>query len=94
MYEIIGVRTKASDDQSHRHIDVVGYRSPHITEAIMVSPDRIIQRLAFDEKFCVDVEGEKADVSASTCEVCGFEPYLKTSKDTKGRNRILELPEK
>ncbi|MCA1830861.1 MAG: hypothetical protein ABR552_10495 [Actinomycetota bacterium] len=93
MFELIAVRTVASDDLTHEHIELVGYQSGHMPgEPIMIPPSRVIQRMAFAEKFWVDVNGEKADVSAAPCQVCGFEPQLKTSLDEPGDQKLLQLP--
>lgn len=92
MYQITKVRTEPSPDGSHLHIGLVGYSSAHIVEVITVPPARVLQQIALGESFSLDLNGEKADVSAGACEVCGFEPYLKTSADTPGDNKILSLP--
>lgn len=93
MYEIVAIRTVASDDQSHEHIALVGYRSPHMPdEAIMIPIPRVASRMALGEKFAVG--DDKAEVSAGKCTVCGHEPYLKTAKDTKDHALLLDLPRK
>jgi hypothetical protein len=94
-YEIKAVRLESSDDDSHMHIELVGYLSPHLeTEVILIPIPRAIQKMAFAEKFHVMVNGEPAEVKAGKCHVCGFEPYLVTSADTGEVNYIEELPQK
>lgn len=95
MYEIVAIRTHASDDRSHEHIALVGYRSPHMPdEAIMIAIPRVVSRIALGEAFGVTVGDDKAEVSAGTCASCGHEPYLKTAKDTADRALLLTLPRK
>jgi hypothetical protein len=94
-YEIKSVRLEPSDDESHSHIVLIGYHSTHLEgEEILISIPRAIQKMAFAEKFHVNVNGEPAEVKAGKCHVCGFEPYLVTSADTEGVNQIEELPRK
>lgn len=94
MFEIRTVRTVASEDLSHRHIDLVGVWSIHIQyEPIMVEIPRLLQRMAQGEEFFVTVDGHQAKVVEAKCEVCGHAPYLKTEKDPQGGNRIVDLPE-
>jgi hypothetical protein len=94
-YEIKAVRLTPSDDDSHLHIELIGYLSMHLeTEEILISVPRAIQKMAFAEKFHVMVNGEPAEVKAGKCHVCGFEPYLVTSADTEDINYIEELPQK
>ena len=88
MYEIVAIRLVSSDDGTHSHLELVGYASSHMPgEAIMIPPARVLQRQAMGEKFWVDVNGEKTDVTAGACSTCGFEPQLKP-------DALLELPEK
>lgn len=92
-YEIIAVRTEMSDDLSHEHVELVGYASPHIVgEAIMIPVPRLIQRLAFGDKFFMSVNGEQAEITAAKCPTCGHEPGLKTSADKAGTQHLLALP--
>lgn len=93
MYEIVAVRRVPSDDESHMHIGLVGYMSSHLPEEpIMISPARVIQRIAFGDTFSVLVDGEPAEVQAGACAECGLEPYLKTAKDSSSRRHIEGLP--
>lgn len=93
MYEIVAIRAVLSDDGTHPHIELVGYLSPHTPgEPITIPVPRVTSRIAFGEKFFVTADGERAEVSAGKCEVCGHEPHLKTAADSDGRNRLLELP--
>ena len=93
MFELTAIRLVWSDDMSHQHIDVVGYNSLHMPgEAIMIPPLRVIQRTMLGEKFWVDVNGEKAEVSGAPCPVCGFEPQLKTSLDSPDDQKLFRLP--
>lgn len=93
-YPLKSVRTVEAEDGSHRHIDLVGYLSPHTPyEPVMVPVLRILEKMALDEDFFVERDGERIPVKAAKCEVCGHEPYLKTEKDPPNGNLILELPE-
>lgn len=95
MYELGAVRTVLSDDESHFHIDVVGYRSPHIQEeVIFIDIPRVLRRIAMSEFFYVQVGDDRAEVSAGKCPDCGFEPYLKTTADSPGDQKIISLPAK
>ena len=92
-YEISSVRLTPSDDQSHLHVELIGYDSPHTPgEPIMIGIRRALEKMAFDEKFHITVDGEHADVTEGKCFVCGFAPYLVTSKDDANNNRLLDLP--
>ena len=92
MYELTTIRTVLSEDGTHDHIEFVGYASTHMPgEPITISPARVIQKMALGEKFWVDVNGEKAEVQAAACEMCGFEPQLKTTADTPGDNKLFRL---
>ena len=94
-YEIKSVRLAPSDDDSHLHIDLIGYDSPHVEgEEIMIPIARALQKMAFSEKFHVMVNGEPAEVKQGKCQTCGIEPYLVTTADTPEFNRIEELPQK
>ena len=95
MYEIKAIRTTPSDDQSHAHVDLVGYYSPHLeNELVMIAIPRLLQKMAFGEKFAVQAGDEHAEITESTCPVCGFAPQLKTSADTSSDQKLLDLPEK
>ncbi|MGZ4211225.1 MAG: hypothetical protein ACXVQX_11600 [Actinomycetota bacterium] len=94
-YEITAVRLEPSDDDSHMHIELIGYQSPHVGgEEIMIPIPRALQKMAFTEKFHVMVDGQPAEVKAGKCATCGFEPYLLTSADVGELNQIEELPQK
>ena len=94
-YEITAVRLTPSDDESHLHIELIGYLSPHVeNEDIMISIPRAIQKMAFTEKFHVTVDGEPSEVKQGKCATCGFEPYLVTAADHGELNHIEELPQK
>ena len=94
-YEITAVRLAPTDDESHAHIELIGYRSTHIEgEEIMIPLARALQKMAFTEKFHVMVNGEPAEVKAGKCATCGFEPYLVTTADHDEINQIEELPQK
>jgi len=92
-YKITAVRTELSDDASHEHVDLVGYESPHTPgEPILVPISSIATKIAFGESYYVEVDGERADVQVAKCDLCGFDPHLKTSKDSGDRRALLELP--
>ena len=94
-YEIKSVRLAPSDDDSHLHIELIGYASPHVEgEEIMIDIQRALQKMAFAEKFHVMVNGESAEVKQGKCQMCGIEPYLVTTADTPEFNQIEELPQK
>lgn len=91
-YEITAVRTEWSDDATHEHVDLVGYESAHTPgEPIMVPISRIATQIAFGETYFVTVDGERGEVSVAKCDICGYEPHLKTSKDSAERRPLLEL---
>jgi hypothetical protein len=93
VFEIIAVRTKPSDDQTHEHVELVGYASTHMVgETIYIPIERVFGRQAFGERFAVVVDGAPADVAPSKCPVCGHEPYIKTTADTGTEQKLLELP--
>jgi hypothetical protein len=93
-YEISAVRLIPSDDQSHFHVELVGYLSLHTPdEPITIDIPRVLQKMAFDEKFHITWNGEPAEVTAGKCPVCGFEPHLKTSADPPDRTVLLDLPQ-
>ena len=94
-YEIKSVRLVPWVDDSHLHIELIGYSSPHVEgEEIMIDIPRALQKMAFDEKFHVVVDGESVGVQRGTCATCGFEPYLVTHADKPDFNQIEELPQK
>lgn len=89
MYEIAAVRIERSADQSHEHVVLIGYNSPHIEgEQILIPIARVLQRQALGETFYLKVDGEMADISASSCDICG----QATLAATKGS--LLDLPRK
>lgn len=94
MPEIVCVRTVLADDGAHEHVDLVGYMSPHIPgEPILIPPRRIQQKMAAElERFWIERDGEKIDVKAGKCQVCGHEPYLVTEKDPADGTLLLGLP--
>lgn len=95
MFTINAVRTQPSDDLTHMHVESVGFESGHMPgESIFISASRLLGRQAFGERFVVDVDGSPADVVAGKCPVCGYEPYLKTSADSAGDEKLLALPTK
>ena len=94
-YEIRSVRLTPWVDDSHLHIELIGYDSPHVEgEDIMISIPRVLQKMAFGEKFHVMVKGEPVEVQRGSCATCGFEPYLVTPADEPDFNQIEELPQK
>ena len=94
-YEIKSVRLIPWVDDSHLHIELIGYDSPHVVgEEIMIPIPRALQKMAFDEKFHVMVDGEPVEVKPGRCSTCGFEPYLVTPADKPDYNQIEELPQK
>ena len=93
-YEISAVRLVPSDDGSHFHVELVGYLSLHTPdEPIMIDIPRVLQKMAFGEKFHIMINGEPVEVSAGKCPVCGFEPHLKTAADPADSTRLLDLPQ-
>ena len=94
-YEIKSVRLIPWTDDSHLHIELIGYASPHVEgEEIMIDIPRALQKMSFDEKFHVTVEGAPVEVQRGKCATCGFEPYLVTPADKPDYNQIEELPQK
>jgi len=92
-YAITAIRPIWSDDGTHQHVESVGYESAHMPgEPIMVPVSSIATKIAFGESYYVTVDGERAEVSVAKCDACGYEPELKTSKDTAERKALLELP--
>lgn len=95
MYEVVAVRLEPSGDGSHSHVGLVGFEAQHTPgEPLMIEIPRVLQRIAFGERFWVVVGGEKAEVSAGKCHVCGLEPYLTTAADGPETHPLLELPQK
>ncbi len=95
MYEIVAVRAVPSSDETHWHVEFVGYESAHMPgEPIFISIPSAAMKMAFGEKFFVRVRDEKAIVESSKCPVCGFEPALKTSADSGDVSHLLALPAK
>lgn len=93
-YEVKAVRLVPSEDQSHMHIELVGYESAHMPgEQITIEIPRVIQKMAFEEKFHVMAGGERAEVKAGKCPVCSHEPYLVTDKDSADRQILFTLPQ-
>lgn len=89
MYEITKIRAVPSDDDSHMHVEQVGYISGHMPgEAILISIPRAIQKIAFGEAFCITIDGEQVPVTPGKCALCGHEPYLSTPAD-KGKDSVL-----
>lgn len=94
MWEIVAQRPALAADGLHMHVDLVGYLSPHIArEPIMLAVERVLQRMALGETFVVVKDGEPVPVKPGACEVCAFEPALKTEKDPPKGNLILDLPQ-
>jgi hypothetical protein len=93
-YEIKAVRLMPTDDDSHMHIELIGYLSTHLEEEILIPIERALQKMAFDERFHVMVDRQPAEVKAGKCATCGFEPYLVTSADSGEINQIEELSQK
>lgn len=92
MLEIAAVRLVAAEDQTHYHVELIGYVSPHLPdEPIMIDVSRLLQRMALGEKFFVAANGEQAEVSESKCARCGFAPYLKTAADTAEDEKLQAL---
>lgn len=92
-YEITAVRTEWSDDGSHEHVDLVGYESAHMPgEEIMIPVPRVLQKMAFSEKFHVMRNGERAEVKEGKCPICGHEPGLVAEGDSKDDRALLNLP--
>ena len=94
MYELSRIRTKVIGPD-HEHIELVGYRSPHIDqEPIMITPERLATRIALGEAFGVRVGDDLAEVKPATCPICGESGHLKSAKDTKDFQHLLALPQK
>lgn len=91
MYELTTIRTITLPD-GHEHLDVVGYLSSHIDEPITIAPDRIAPRIALGESFGVRVGDDLVEVVPAPCPVCGAPDQLKTKKDTKSSQLLLQLP--
>ena len=95
MPEIIAVTIARSDDRTHDHIALAGYRPGHITsgEAITFPVERLIQTQWLGERFFIKVQdGTEAEVLAGKCPVCGLEPYFRTAADKGDEQRLMSLP--
>jgi len=91
--EIVRVRLVETDDQSHFHVDLVGYHSDHIeTEPIMISTERAISTMLY-ERFWMTIASGETDLISGKCSVCGHEPYLRTAADGEKEEHLLDLPE-
>jgi hypothetical protein len=91
--EVVAVRKKESDDLTHYHVDLIGYRSEHIaTEPIMISIERAQSLMLYDRLWIATPEGE-SDIVKGKCSVCGHEPYLRTAADAEDEEKLLALPE-
>lgn len=89
MYEIAAVRTERSDDQTHEHVVLVGYNSPHIEgEQILIPIARVPQRQALGEDFGLRVGDEMVPLTVGTCDICGH-TIANTAKGS-----LLDLPRK
>lgn len=91
MYELTTIRTITLPD-GHEHLDVVGYRSAHIDEPITIAPARIAPRIVLGESFGIRVGDELVEVVPAPCPVCGAPDQLKSKKDTKSSQLLLQLP--
>lgn len=89
MYEIAAIRTERAADQTHEHITLVGYNSPHIEgEQILIPIARVPQRQALGEDFGLRVGDETVSITIGACDVCGH-PVPKCAKGS-----LLDLPRK
>ena len=94
MPEVVRVRLKETDDQSHYHVDLVGYESEHIEgEPIMVATERVIEKMLYNRFWMKTLAGEETDLVSGKCSVCGHEPYLRTAADGELEEHLLDLPE-
>jgi len=92
--EIVRVRLRETDDQSHYNVDLVGYHTEHIdTEPIMVSTERAISLMLYERFWMKTLAGEETDLVSGKCSVCGHEPYLRTAADGETEEHLLDLPE-
>lgn len=91
--EVVAFRT-AQADAEHDHVELIGYRSPHIEkEPIMLSVERTLQRISLgDRLFMRGKDGEEIDLAAGQCPVCGLEPYLRTAADQGDEQKLMTLP--
>ena len=93
MPEIVVVRLIESDDQSHFHVDLVGYHTDHITtEPIMIATERAISLMLYERLWIKTPDGE-ADLVSGKCSVCGHEPYLRTTSDAENEEKLQTLTE-
>ena len=94
MPEVVRVRLKETDDQSHYHVDLVGYQSDHIeAEPITISTERVIEKMLYIRFWMKTLAGEETDLVSGKCSVCGHEPYLRTAADGEKEEHLLDLPE-
>ena len=94
MPEIVAVRLKDTDDQTHVHVDLVGYETDHIaTEPIMITTERAISLMLYERLWMKTTTGEETDLTSGKCSVCGHEPYLRTAADGEHEEHLLDLPE-
>lgn len=91
MYEITTIRSEPAD-QTHDHVVLVGYLSPHIEEPIMIDADRIAMRIALGDTFGVRMGDELVPVIPGPCPVCGAPDQLRSAKDSKQIQSLLTLP--
>lgn len=92
-YEVTAVRLEPSEDGSHMHLALVGYRSGHMPdEEITIDIPRVLQKMAFEEAFHVAVDGEQAKLIEGSCPSCDITPYLRTSADQGDEQKLFALP--
>jgi hypothetical protein len=92
-YEITAVRLEPSRDRSHMHLELIGYTSPHMPgEEITIDISRALQKMDFDEKFHIVLDGERAEIVEGTCPSCDLKPYLRTSADAGDEQKLFALP--
>ena len=90
--KVVSARVEQAD-ATHDHVALVGYLSLHLAaEPIMLAPERLLQRIMLGERFFI-VDGDaEHDLVASTCPVCGLDPYLRTKGDQGDEQKLLALP--
>jgi hypothetical protein len=95
MPEVVARRMELADDGRHEHVALVGYHSDHLTsgEPITIDVGRVLSKTATGERFFVKTADGEAEIVAGKCPVCGHEPYLRTSADAEGEEKLLVLPE-
>jgi len=92
--EIVVVRLQETDDQSHYHVDLVGYHTDHIEgEPIMIATERAISKMLYTRFWMKTVSGDETELISGKCSVCGHEPYLRTAADGEKEEHLLDLPE-